>query len=80
MTASRIHRMNPAAGSPNLLNFKRAYEHHKKYALFQAVRDPAPMGFKPIIPSAIMKSEIFFRQVDEIERGDPDSDAKVAPQ
>jgi len=43
------------------------------------VPDQRPPGFIPVFEKAIMKSEIFFRQVEDILEGDIDSDAKFAP-
>jgi hypothetical protein len=79
VAASRVHRMHPPKASKNLAAFKRAYEEHKNYSVFQAVRDTTPSGFKPIYSTAITKSEIFFRQVESIGKGDLDSDALVDP-
>lgn len=71
---SRIHRMNPPPGSPNLATFKRFYSIHK--ACFIAQVAPTKDGGVSVNPeSLIAKSELYFRQVEDILEGDIDRDA-----
>lgn len=79
LTASRIHRMNPSPASPNLAKFKQAFETHGRYAIVQVVPGDRPGGISPVYETAIMKTEVFFRQIEGIEKGDPDSDAVRPP-
>ncbi len=79
LTASRIHRMNPSQGSPNLASFKKAFRQHGRFSMMQVVLNQGT-SFVPIPANAIIKTEIFFRQVEDVQEGDPDWDAIVAPQ
>jgi hypothetical protein len=67
---SRVHRMNPPPGSPNLANFKKEVARHERYGLvpvFLRNGNPTPdMGL------VIEKSKIHFRLVEEVGADDID--------
>ena len=70
---SRFKRMLPAPGSLYLSRFKQSFARHRKYFLI-----PVSADVKPVLESAIEKTEIHFRQASEIA-GD-DRDAVVFPE
>lgn len=72
MCVSRIHRMNPPLGSPNLPMFKELYARHKAYFLAPGVFSEDE-SIKPLFHLGIFKGKIHFRHVSEIDEQDLDS-------
>jgi hypothetical protein len=68
---SRLHRMTPTPGSPNLRMFRQAYEDFGFYKLF-----PAHLGENRILDMdlslSIEKREIHFAYASEIKANDPE--------
>jgi len=73
LTLTRIHRMNPSAGSRNLELFKQAYRHFKAYTLIPGLLKPDQPDVLPIHDLGIYKSAIQFRRVEDIGPNDEDS-------
>lgn len=72
MIISRLHRMNPPPGSPNLAAFKQQYQRFGCYQLCPAVM--AADGVRLFQGMAIQKREIAFRNAIDIQSiNDPDS-------
>ncbi len=71
LIGSRIHRMNPPAGSNNLSMFKKAYAEKKTYLLIPA--SLSKRGLQPYFELGIVKSEIHFRHIDEVKPDDIES-------
>jgi hypothetical protein len=71
MLLSRLHRMTPTPGSPNLRMFRQAYEDFGFYKLF-----PAHLGENRILDMdlslSIEKREIHFAYASEIKANDPE--------
>lgn len=75
---SRIHRMNPEQKSNNLRGFKTEYAKHRSYSLVQVALDSR--GELLLNQSTrIDKTEIHFRQLEDILEGDVDRDAILVP-
>lgn len=72
MILSRLHRMNPPDGSPNLVAFKQQYRRFGCYQLCPAVLERD--GVRLIEGMAIQKREIIFRNAADIQSiNDPDA-------
>ena len=72
MVISRLHRMNPPPGSPNLAAFKEQYQRFGCYQLCPAVLTPD--GVRLVEGMAIQKREIYFRDASKItSANDPDA-------
>lgn len=71
MLLSRMHRMNPSPGSPNLRMFKKAFKDFGYYRLF-----PAHVTTSEIkemdVSLYIEKRDIHFIQASDIKPGDPE--------
>lgn len=75
---SRIHRMNPPPKSNNLRGFKAEYEKHRTFSLVQVA--PDTHGSLLLNQSTrIDKTDIYFRQLEDILEGDIDRDAIIVP-
>lgn len=71
---SRMNRMNPAAESKNLENFKDAFRHCKTYMLIPGILSADNSSVKPILELGIFKNTIHFRQASDIDpQHDPDA-------
>jgi len=73
MVLSRMHRMNPAPGSPHLPNFKRVYGIHRRFLLIPAEIDMKTMQATPHLDLAIEKREINFLDAPSIGKNDPEA-------
>jgi hypothetical protein len=69
---SRVHRMHPDEGSKNLELFKEDYQYHKRYNIAPFILAPGKRITLPINELAILKTEILFRNVSDIDENDID--------
>jgi hypothetical protein len=72
MSISRINRMNPPANSPGLPWFKEAVRQSKVYYIVAGILSEDRASIEELGAIEIRKSRIYFRNVDEIEKHDPD--------
>ena len=73
MSISRIQRANPTDNFAMLNMFKKQYHSHCKYLLAPAVLDEVNGRIKPMTDLGIIKNNIVFRHVDDINDNDIDS-------
>jgi hypothetical protein len=71
VTGSRIHRMEPTPDSLNLPMFKDAYQRMGTYLVIPVSMKPD--GIQPHFDHGIVKREIYFRYIDDLDEGDFDS-------
>jgi hypothetical protein len=71
MLISRMHRMNPSAGSQNLARFKQAFNDFGFYRLFPAHVANHQIGDMDV-SVYVEKREIHFVQTSEIKPGEPE--------
>lgn len=76
LSISRIQRANPTDNFKMFNFFKARYLQHKKYYLMPAVLDEENMKLKPLEDLVILKTELVFRHVDQIDKNDIDSIVK----
>ena len=73
VTTSRVDRMN-APNSPKLAAFKDAYRTFKTYFLAPVIVDETGTKIiKPLLDMKIYKTQVYFRNSNEIGEDDPDS-------
>lgn len=72
LSISRMQRAIPKDNFKMLNMFKSHYKIQKKYFLLPAILDEENNMIKPIFELGIIKKEIIFRHVDEINEGDID--------
>lgn len=72
-SVSRLNRMTPPPGSPNLPRFKEAFRKHGEYLLVPATCNPdgSNLQFAPVL--AIQKRVLYLRNTVEIGKNDIDS-------
>ena len=70
---SRLNRMTPPKGSPNLENFKKAVKRSKVYEIKFGILNEGRSEVTSMGEIGIRKARIYFRHVDEIGKHDPDS-------
>lgn len=70
---SRLNRMTPPQGSPNLARFKDKYANYKTYYLAPGVVSSDGKSLKPIFELGIFKGRILFRNTKDIRENDVDS-------
>jgi len=71
MTIGRCNRMNPSPNSKYLEMFKSEYSKHKRFMIIPAYINPKG-EVEPMIEFSIEKTEVIFRNADEIKEGDID--------
>jgi len=70
-TTSRLHRMNPAPGSPHLQGFKTDVGRYGRYHFLPVTGDST--NLTPHFDLTIEKTAILFRRVEDIGPGDLDT-------
>jgi hypothetical protein len=73
LSISRTQRANPTDNFKIYNLFKSQYNVHKKYILAPAVIDEKKGTIKPFFELGILKKNLIFKNVSEIERNDPEN-------
>jgi hypothetical protein len=73
MSVSRMQRANPTDNFKMFDLFKAQYQKHKKYTLMPAILDENNWRIVPLEQYGILKHELIFRHVNEINEHDLDS-------
>lgn len=73
MSISRLQRANPTDGFRMFNTFKARYQKHQKYVLMPAVLDEKNRRIKPLNEYGILKHELIFRHVNDINEHDLDA-------
>lgn len=73
MTVSRIHRANPTDNFKMFNLFKQQYKIHNHYILMPCIVDESSLRIKPLFDFGILKRELIFRNVSDIDEYDQDS-------
>jgi hypothetical protein len=72
MSISRIQRANPTDNFAMFNKFKEQYNRHKSYLLAPALVDEKRKSINPITNLGIIKNQMVFRHVDDIDENDID--------
>ncbi|MFD2370064.1 TIR domain-containing protein [Brevibacillus gelatini] len=73
MSISRMQRANPTDNFKMFNMFKARYQKHKKYILMPAVIDETSWKIKPLFEYGLLKHELIFKHVSEIDEHDLDA-------